>query len=229
MKIPSFLPLIFACIMLVSSCDKESGQYSVGELMVSFGVVEKPTESADNNYIIHLDNGDQLISTVMPPKWIELNNGQRVKVSFIPSVEKPGANNNRIYFGKINDLRIILFNNILSLTPANNDSLGHDPVAVRESWITGDSILTISFNYFTEGSVHRINLVKNTEGNGKDQPFVFEFRHNARGDHQNYRSPGIASFNLNPFKIKGQHTTDFILRYTEYDGKVRDLPFMINY
>jgi PKD repeat protein len=230
MKISTiYLLTLLACILLLGACDKESGHFANGDQMVSFGVVGKNIDSADSSYIIHLDNGDQLFPVATIPQGIELVSGQRVQVTFSPYDEKISDGNQKTYYGRIDGIRNILLKNIISLTATNNDSIGNDPVAIRESWVSGDSILTVNFSYFTNGSVHAINLVKNAGGNGTDQPFVLEFRHNAVGDQQNYRSPGIISFNLTPFKLIGQHQTDFILRYTDYEGKKTDLPLTISY
>ncbi|MEI6276576.1 MAG: NigD-like C-terminal domain-containing protein [Prolixibacteraceae bacterium] len=228
-KIPHIsLLILLCCLFLISACDKEN-HFTTGDLMVSFGVVEKNTEAPDSSYIIHLDNGDRLIAAIRPIQWIELTDGQRVQVTFSPYDEKINADKQRTFYGRINGIRNIQFKNIIRLSPANIDSLGNDPVTIRESWVSGDSILTIGFNFFTEGSVHLINLAQTAVGNGVNVPIVFELRHNASGDKQKYRSPGIISFNLNPFKISGQHQTDFILRYTDYDGIKRDIPHSISY
>ena len=77
--------------------------------------------------------------------------------------------NQRPITAKINYIQNILYKNIYKLSQINNDSIGHDPIIIRDSWVTGDSILTIDFKYYTEGSVHYINLVDNAEGNGKDK------------------------------------------------------------
>ncbi len=224
-----FLLAFLTGSLLFTSCNKESDNYSIGDFMVSFGVVVKSSAETEINYIIHLDNGDKLVSLVTPPHWLELHNGQRVQVIFAPFDDKINADNTKTYYGKINDIHDILFKNILKLTPAIDDSIGHDPITLRESWISGDSILTIGFNYYTAGSVHYINLADNGEGNGISQPYIFEFRHNARGDLQRYRATGLVSFDLNPIKVTGQHKVDFIVRYSDYTGKTTDLPHTFIY
>jgi hypothetical protein len=230
MKISAiYLLTILSCFLLLSSCDKETGRFANGDLMASFGVVEKTLDPTDNNYIIHLDNGDQFISVAMLPQGTELAGGQRVQVTFSPYDEKIINGNQKIYYGRINGVRKILLQSIVNLSAANTDSIGNDPVTIRESWVTGDSILTVNFNYLTNGSVHSINLAGNIAANGTDQPFILEFRHNAGGDQENYRTPGVISFNLNPLKMAGQHKTDLILRYRDYEGKIIDIPHTINY
>lgn len=221
--------LIVTITILITSCSKDDDHYSIGDFMVSFGVIQKNIESADNSYLILLDNGDKLSMVVSPLLPIEIKNDQRVFVNFAPFDDKVNADKSKTYYGKINYIQNILYKNIQKLSQINNDSIGHDPIIIRDSWVAGDSILTIDFKYYTEGSVHYINLVDNAEGNGKDKPYVFEFRHNARGDIQSYRTSGYVSFKLNPIKITGQHKVDFYIRYTDYDGKRIDIPHSLNY
>ena len=224
-----FFILTSVISLLITSCSKDDDHYSIGDFMVSFGVIQKNIESADNSYLILLDNGDKFAMSVSPLLPFELKNDQRVFVNFAPFDDKINADKSKTYYGKINYIQNILYKNIYKLSQINNDSIGHDPIIIRDSWITGDSILTVDFKYYTEGSVHYINLADNAEGNGKDKPYIFELRHNARGDNQSYRTSGYASFKLNPIKITGQNKVDFYIRYTDYDGKRIDIPHSLNY
>jgi hypothetical protein len=220
--------LIMAGSLMLCSCHDQSDHYSVGDFMVSFGVVEQIPES-QGNYIIQLDNGDKFIPVANSPFQNELKNNQRVLVNFAPFDDKVNPDKSKTLYGKINLVKEILYKNIQTLTVANNDSLGHDPIIVRDIWVTGDSILSVHFNYYTHGSLHLVNLANNSEGNGKDKPFIFEFRHNAMRDEESYLVAGDISFKLNPFKIKGENKMLFYLRYTDYDGRRIDLPQQINY
>jgi hypothetical protein len=216
-------------VLLFSACNKEDDHYSIGDFIVSFGVVEKTPDSAEGNYLIRLDDGNRF-STIAPPvNSGEIKAGQRVFVNFAPYEDKINPDNSKTIYGKINLIQSILFKDVLLLSKVNNDSIGNDPILVKDTWVTGDSILTVGFNFFTEGSVHYINLADNGEGNGIQKPFVFEFRHHARGDQQIYKSSGYVSFNLNKYRLAGQHKVDFYLRYTNYEGRRIDLPHSISY
>lgn len=227
----SFLSIISLLIgpLLLISCDKEDGKYAIGDFIVSFGIVEKSPESTDGSYRIRLDNGDRFVTITPSPNANVIKTGERVFVNFAPFEDKVNSDNSKTIYGKINLIQGILFKDILKLSQVNNDSIGKDPVTIKESWITGDSILSVGFNYFTEGSVHTINLVDIAQGNGTDKPLIFEFHHHAKGDRLIYRASGYVSFKLNSYRIPGQHKVDFAIRYTNYDGKRVDIPHTINY
>ena len=228
------LPLIYVILLLTgsvffSSCQDDSDHYSIGDFLVSFGVVEKTSQNAQGNAIVRLDNGNRVVSIVSQPHWVELTAGQRVLINFAPYDDKMNADSSITYYGKFNNIQNILYKDILKLSQIDNDSIGNDPVLINKSWLTGDSILNIKFSYYTQGSTHFINMLDNGAGNGKANPYVFEFRHNDRGDIQGYPTSGYVSFKLNPIKIPGQNKVDFIVKYTGYDGKTTEIPYSINY
>ena len=224
-----YLVLLFTGSLFISSCQDDDNYYSVGDYLVSFGVVEKISDTAGNNVVVRLDSGDKVTSIVSSPHWGELSAGQRVLINFAPYDDKMNADSSLTYFGKFNNIQNILYKDILMLSKTNNDSIGNNPVIIQKTWLTGDSILNIKFSYFTQGSTHFINLVDNGSGNGLNKPYIFEFRHNDRGDLQNYLASGYVSFKLDPIKIKGQHKVYFNVRYTGYDGIIKEIPYTLNY
>ena len=229
-KLPAFyMVLLFAGSLLISSCQNDEDYYSVGDFLVSFGVVEKGNNNGGESVVVRLDNGDKTVSIVPLPSWTELKAGQRVLINFAPFDDKMNTDSTMVYYGKYNEVQNILYKDILKLSKINNDSIGNDPVAIKKSWLTGDSILNIKFAYYTQGSRHFINMIDNGEGNGKQRPYVFEFRHNDRGEVEGYPSSGYVSFKLNPIKIPGQNKVDFKVRYLDYNGKTTDIPFTITY
>ena len=108
--------------------------------------------------------------------------------------------------------------------------MGHDPINIRDAWISKTGgILNIDMRYYTQGSVHYINLIDNGEANGIDNPFVLELRHNARGDMKMHPAAAFVSFKLDYLKISGKNKTDFIIKYTDYDGKNIEIPLTYKY
>lgn len=228
-KFHGILLLVIAIsALLFSSCEKQDSGYAIGDFIVSFGIVEKNIDS-NNSLMIHLDNGDIFVPIASSPYLENLTTNQRVLVNFAPMDDKINTNHTKTIFGKVNIVQNLPFKNILQLTAANRDSLGKDPVNIRDSWVTGDSILTIDFTYYTQGSVHLINLANNPLENTTNKPVVLEFLHNARGDQKSYKTSGFVSFKLDPFKIAGQNKTDLLIRFTNYEGKQTDLLHTINY
>ncbi|MCK9640986.1 MAG: hypothetical protein M0R39_13855 [Prolixibacteraceae bacterium] len=220
---------ILTASTLWTSCQKSESNYSIGDFIVTFGIVESVSKDGINSILVKLDNGDQFVALDRSLHLDELKPNQRILINFAPYQDVVNSDLSKTIYGKINFIQNILYKEILPLSKAVSDSIGHDPIIVRDSWVTGDSILTVDFKYYTQGSLHYINLADNSEGNGKDKPFIFEFRHNARGDKASYAASGYVSFKLNPYKITGQHNTLFKIRFTDYDGKLNEVPHMINY
>jgi len=224
-----FLVLILTPSLVFTSCQKSESNYAIGDFIVTFGVVESTSKDGINNFQIRLDNGDKFVALDQSLHLDELKPDQRILINFAPYQDVVNTDLSKTIYGKINYVQNILYKNILPLSTAISDSIGHDPIIVRDSWVTGDSILTIDFKYYTQGSLHYINLADISEGNGKDKPFIFELRHNARGDQKSYAASGYVSFKLNSYKIAGLHNTLFKIRFTDYEGKTNELPHMINY
>lgn len=228
LKTPVLLALCMAGSLLFSSCDKEEEHYSIGDFMVSFGIVEN-CDTIAHSLSVRMDNGNRMVSVVPLPNRAEFAAGQRVLVNFAPYGDKINDDSTMTFMGKYNKIQNILYKDILPESQLDNDSIGNDPVMIRESWLTGDSILNIRYSYFTRGSLHYLNLVDTGEGDGVLQPRVFEFRHNNRGDISGYPASGYVSFKVGPIKIAGQNSVDFYIRYTDFGGKVTYIPLLLAY
>jgi hypothetical protein len=223
------IPVVIVLGMIFTSCLKDDDNYSIGDFMVAFGTIETNGTGA-TDYIIHLDHGDIVKPLATEVPSFDIKNNQRVLVNFNPLSDTKLTDSTVTYSAKIMDLRDILFKGIKKYTEVADDSMGHDPIIVRESWISKTGgILTIDFKYYTQGSIHYINLIDNGEGNGIDQPFVLELRHNARSDRKDYPATGYVSFKLDYLKLTGKKETKFYIRYTDYDGRRIDLPETYKY
>ncbi|MEI6680134.1 MAG: NigD-like C-terminal domain-containing protein [Mariniphaga sp.] len=224
-----FIPACVGLGMIVTSCRHDDNYFAVGDFLVSFGTIEKKS-SATNDYVIHLDNGNQVIPLSTSAPWFQVNDNQRVLVDFNPLVDQRLTDSTVAYRAVIRSLRDILFKGIKKYTEVADDSMGHDPIIVRDSWISKTGgILTMKLDYLTQGSTHYINLIDNGEGNGIVQPFILELRHNARGDLKKYPATAYVSFKLDYLKLTGKNETKFYVRYTDYEGRRIDLPYTFRY
>lgn len=227
-----FYTLIFIAVMAIGTlftsclndnycCDRDS--------MISFGVIEK-NGTGNQDYVIHLDSGDDVVPEETAVPSFETTDNQRVLVNFSPLSDEDLTDSTLIYTSRINALRNILYKGIKKYTEVADDSMGHDPIIIRDAWIskTGD-ILNIDLKYYTEGSIHYINLIDNGEANGITNPFVLELRHNARGDQKDYPAVGFVSFKLDYLKLAGKNETKFVIRYTDYEGRRIDIPKTYRY
>lgn len=212
-----------------ASCNDDDG-YSIGDFMIDFGVIQKTgSTSDDNSFEILLDSGDKAIPLATDVPWFKTHDNQRVMVSVNPLDDKVNEDGSKTYYVKILDMKNIRYKNISKLGEVSLDSMGSDPIIVRDTWITADSILNVDFKFYTEGSTHYLNLLDINEGDGIATPKIFELRHNARGDDERYPVYGYASFKLNPIKNPAQSQIKFNIRYTDYDGKIIEVPYTLDY
>jgi hypothetical protein len=228
-----FLKLIFPAViglgMILISCYDDQNCYREGDSFVAFGTIEKKG-AGTLDYAIHLDEGDIVIPQETSIPSFVIKDNQRVLVNFSPLSDQNLTDTTSTYLSRINALRDILFKDIKKYTQVADDSMGHDPIIIRRLWISKTGgILNIDMRYYTQGSVHYINLIDNGEANGIDKPFVLELRHNARGDRKDYPATGYVSFKLNYLKLPGKNETKFFVRYTDYAGKRIDIPATYKY
>ncbi len=215
--------------ILFSSCVKDHNYYSVGDFYESLGTIELKSSSL-NDFVIHLDDGNNVIPVATSHPWLQLKDNQRVLVEFNPFSDTKLTDSTVTYIANIVNIRSILFKDIKKYTEVSDDSMGHDPILIREAWISHTGgILTLDLKYFTQGSVHYINLIDNGEANGISKPYILELRHNARGDRMEYPASGLVSFRLDYLKLPGKSETNFFIRYTDYEGRRIDLPKTYRY
>lgn len=202
-------------VLIVSSlfsCSKDE-EYSLNKFWVSAATIQT---GEVRPYLIATDNGDKLFPSTSNIRYFKPTHGQRVWVSYTILGD---ANDKFDYYVKVNDMREILTKRILTLTEANKDSIGNDPLEIENVWFSGD-YLTIGFVYGGGGAIHFINLVRNTENlETEDNVPIFEFRHNSNHDRYNNAMRGWVSFDLSELKVEGQDSVKFILKSTSFDEK----------
>ena len=177
-----------------------------------------------------MHDGNNVIPVATSHPWLQLKDNQRVLVEFNPFSDTKLTDSTVTYIANIVNIRSILFKDIKKYTEVSDDSMGHDPILIREAWISHTGgILTLDLKYFTQGSVHYINLIDNGEANGISKPYILELRHNARGDRMEYPASGLVSFRLDYLKLPGKSETNFFIRYTDYEGRRIDLPKTYRY
>ena len=223
------IPVLFLLSLILFSCKKEDHTYSVGDFAFSFGIVEKRSNTP-NDFLIHLDDGNNLVPAGTSVDWTQIKDNQRVWVYFNPLGDQKLTDSTVTYIGNIVDLKDILFKDIKKYTVVADDSMGHDPLNIKDAWISRSlGIITFELLYYTQGSIHYINLIDNGEGNGINNPFVLELRHNARGDRKDFPASAYVSFRLDYLKLTGKTETKFIVRCTGYDGRHVDMPLTFSY
>lgn len=223
------LVILLGLIFTVTSCLDDDG-YSLNDMWVGFGTVEQ-VNSDPMDYRIHMDSGDVLMpvaSGYQLPWYYQgtndpnsrLKTGDRILINYTVLADKTGDDGDiDLYHVKVNSVKKILLKGILDITEENRDSIGNDPVIVRDCWQT-DGLLNFEIKYWGRHEVHFINLVKEpgdlTEEN---QPVELELRHNANGDVEDIPYSAFVSFRLDEIQIAGLDSVQFRITSKDYEGK----------
>jgi len=214
MKKYLFLLFVLPALALVS-CSDDDG-YSLDDFWVSLGTVENPDN--DPFFFIHLDDGEII--------WIGASNfysyrpktGQRILADYTLLNDQP-ENSDYDHDAKLNDAYNILTKGIFNVTPATQDSIGNDPIHIRDLWI-GSDYLNIRFTYKAQGKRHMINLVNDTSKVYTDGKVHLQFRHNAFNDGQSLTPGGLASFDLSSLKKQPREgSLTLVIHSKDLDGE----------
>lgn len=222
------LPVMLFTGLLFASCeDFLNNNHDHSYSVTSLGFVK--TNTSDQTFIINLDNGSSLIPERNNLSSFGVRDSERVWVRFSPHNYSQVTDSTKNYRSEILGLSKILYKSIKKTSEVAADSAGNDPIIVRDAWISGKNVLNLDIRFYSQGSVHYINLLDNGEGNGIAQPYVLELHHNARGDMASYLISGIVSFNLDNLKVQGQNSVKFVIRYTDYRGNQIETPKTFSY
>lgn len=200
----------------MSSCQKDDDSYSLGKYWVGFGIVDK---ADPDNFRIIMDNGSVLFPVAghIHGSWYE--DKGRVLVNFTILSDKKVTDVEKEYYVKVNSVRKILKKGIIDITPAIEDSIGNDPIIIRDAWVSKNQLLNFELRYFGNYATHFINLVKQPgELTANDQPVELELRHNKNGDREDFPFNAYVTFDMSAIQIAGLDSVRFIVRSTNYDG-----------
>lgn len=211
-----YLLLLFVLPALAFvSCSDDDG-YSLDKFWVGLATVENPND--DSAFFLYLDDGEKI--------WIGATNfynyrpatGQRIIADYTLLNDKPEGSNYD-HDAKLNDAYNILTKGIINITPSMQDSIGHDPIHVREIWV-GSDYLNIRFSYKLNNKRHMLNLISDSSKVYNDGKVHLEFRHNANNDTETYTAGGLVSFGLMSLKEKvSGNSLDLVIHSENYGGK----------
>jgi len=221
-----YLLLAFAFpVLLFVSCNDDDG-YSLGKFWVGLATVENPGQNS--NFYLRLDNNDLL--------WIAATNnysyrpktGQRILADYTILNDQPETSGYD-HDVKLNDAYNILTKDIYTVNQSTQDSIGYDPIGIRDMWI-GSDFLNIRFFYRGYNQRHMISLVSDTAKIYDDNKIHLEIRHNAHNDATNYTFTSMASFNLTSLQATPRlQVLDLVVHYTDYEGKEYQQELSYNY
>lgn len=201
----------------LSSCNMDDDGYSLSDAWVGFGIVEKDSEGGVNRIV--MDDNEVLFPVSSNYYyWHQVKNNERVLVNFTILGNKKTDNHDEHYYVKINSLRKILYKGVLDITPSIEDSIGNDPIMVKDRWIK-KNLLNFELKYYGGNKTHFINLVKQPGPINPENPVVLELRHNNNDDTGTIPMSAIVTFDLSALKVAGKNSIPFKVIAKDFDGK----------
>ena len=227
--------ILIGFLFVFAGCNDDDG-YSLGDMWIGFGIVENT-----DNYKIVLDDGEILYPVAYGGyhSWYdheysgthhEIGAGDRVMVNFTILDDKLNdAGEIEAYYVKVNSSKKILTKGILDITEENKDSIGNDPIIVKECWMASD-LLNFQLKYYGHYETHFINLVKQPgELSPGGQPFELELRHNKNEDKEDIPYTAFVSFKLDSLQVAGLDSVRFRVTSTDYDGELFEFAGVYKY
>ena len=208
-----FLLTLLLPMFVFTSCDKDG--LSLNDQWIDYAVVDNPSKS--QYFFLKTDRGETLWVGANPYHHYRPKSGQRVIVNYTKLSNRPPTSDYD-HDVRLNDAYDILTKKIVDVTAATQDSIGRDPIIVRDIWI-GSDFMNIKFTYAGYNRMHMINLVQDASVDYNDGKIHLEFRHNAHKDDRVYRYNGVVSFNLSELKSHtNDDSLDLVIHYVDYDG-----------
>jgi hypothetical protein len=234
------LIILSGFLFIVTGCLNDEDGYSLNKMWVGFGMVEQ-VGSDPVEYRITMDNGDVLVpvaSGYYRPWYYmgtndpqsRLKTGDRILINYtVIGDDSDEGEEIEEYYIKVNSVKKVLLKGILDITAENQDSIGNDPIIVKEAWVRGN-LLNFEIKYWGRYEVHYINLVKQPgELTSANQPIELELRHNANGDLEDIPFAAYVSFNLDTLQIQGLDSVQFRVTATDYEGDLYEFEGTYNY
>lgn len=216
---------IFALTLLVSCNMHDNEDSNVANRWTSIATVQNSGLRSD--FYFRLDNNDLMwVRSTNFPNYVP-KDGQRIIADYnILSVNNESA----LYNHKVAlvDVYEVLTKGIFAITPATQDSIGNNPIEVRQMWI-GSDYLNVEFNYYGYNKIHFISLVKDAAKTYTDNKVHLEFRHNANADATSYSRWGVVSFKLSTLKQSAVGDSVNLVIHTKEFGSAADRSYNLTY
>ena len=205
--------LILSLLLTTTSCEDDD-TYSLDDYRLTTATLHL----TDNSFLVYLDNGSVLYPSVLADVGFLIKDSARVWVNYTIMADAP-ANSDFTYYARINDLNSILTKGIIQSTSANYDSIGNDPVTIKDYWFTDNRFLSIEYAYGGGGTTHFINLAQSVDSGFTSNGLpLLDFRHNKNQDPLNYLYTDVVSFDLNKLKKSNEDSVLFVIRSKGIDG-----------
>jgi hypothetical protein len=216
MKVRLFTFLMLAGVIVAfSACKKEESEARY----LSYATV------SDGSNKVLISDGDvqRLYVSENASGFNDWTNGKRLIVDYTVIREHESASMIKSYYVRLNNVYSILTKNPIKKsflnTTAREDSIGHDPINIRECWFAND-YLNIDFTIYRNNPniKHFVNLVVDDSKTTATDVYV-ELRHNAYSDFPNIGVWGNVSFKISDYIVPPNNSVLFHLSRTTYNGE----------
>lgn len=218
-----FLGAILIPVLL--ACSKKDEV--VEQTVVKMGTIENPAQST--NFYLNQDDSARVWILSSEQKYYRPKDKQRVLMEYVILTNKATESDYQ-HDVNLKDVYEILTKGIFNITTATQDSIGNDPITIRDMWVAGD-YLNVEFVYPGYSKTHFINLVNDTAkaDTYTDNKAHLEFRHNANDDYPSLNISGIVSFNISSLQVTGVNSVDFVVHTKEFDYTTTDKTYSFTY
>jgi hypothetical protein len=219
-----FLLGALALTFLVA-CNPHEDENNFQPSFTSIATVVNPSLSV--GFYFKLDNSDLMWVTSTNFPYFRPKDGQRIIANYsILSVNDESSKyNHRV---ALNDVYEVLTKGIFKIKPTTQDSIGNDPIDIRDIWI-GDKYLNVEFVYPGYDKIHFINLVSDSTKTYADGKVHLEFRHNANNDYAQYNRWGVVSFNISSLETAATGDSVELVIHTKEFRTPSDRTYSLTY
>jgi hypothetical protein len=208
---------VLLCVNILAGCKQEEDEVYYQTL----GVFSKTEDST----IIEADNNERLLVKNTASLSGNLKDQDRVFLYFTIADEPlPTGINQAI---NIYSIEKVLFKQVLEFSSKINDSIGNDPLSVRDLWLTKD-YLNLSFMYIGGYNLHAINLIE-YPGEPSSDTINLEIRHNENDDAGNTYFNAFVSFDLTSLKKESADSVILCVKAIEYDNRLFEKYYTYKY
>lgn len=215
----------FLALIFLVACNNHEEEDMLPSNFTSIATVENPNQSPA--FYFRLDNKDLMWITATNLPYYRPKTGQRIIANYsILSVNSTSTQFNHKV--SLNSVYEVLTKGIFNITASTQDSIGNDPVEIRDIWV-GSDYLNVEFAYPGYNQIHYINLVADNTKTYTDGKVHLEFRHNANKDYSSYSKWGIVSFDLKSLKSGATKDSVNLVIHSKAFGTTSDKTYNVTY
>lgn len=215
---------LLVVIPMLLACQDDHDDVDYRNHYIAMGTVLNP--DTITNFSLLLDDTTMIKVDQSAVAYYRPFPGQRIIADF--AVLSEYSDTTFDYSVKLYDVYEVLTKGIFNITEITRDSIGNDPVTIKDMWL-GGGYLNVEFYYMGYNKTHYLNLVSDSSKTYTDGKIHLEFRHNDNDDYPQYNKWGIVSFKLNSLESDTTNIIDLAVEANEYYYGSRTYYFTYNY